>query len=160
MKFSPSKLNAFLFFKLPSAYWSGVRVKQIDLQECTVAVTHKWFNQNPFKSMYFAVQAMAAELTTGALVMYHIQQSGKKAAMLVTANKSRFTKKATGTIKFTCIQGDLIKTALENAIATNEGQVVTLTSKGVNQKGEQVCVMEFEWSIKIRQQMHGIKQLS
>jgi hypothetical protein len=28
--------------------------------------------------MYFAVQAMAAELSTGALVMYHIKQSGKK----------------------------------------------------------------------------------
>jgi hypothetical protein len=28
--------------------------------------------------MYFAVQAMAAELSTGALVMYQIQKSGKK----------------------------------------------------------------------------------
>jgi hypothetical protein len=28
--------------------------------------------------MYFAVQAMAAELSTGALVMYQIQKSEKK----------------------------------------------------------------------------------
>ena len=32
-------------------------------------VKHRWINQNPFNSMYFAVQAMAAELSTGALVM-------------------------------------------------------------------------------------------
>jgi hypothetical protein len=34
-----------------------------------VSVKHRWINQNPFNSMYFAVQAMAAELATGALVM-------------------------------------------------------------------------------------------
>jgi len=37
-------------------------------------VKHRWLNQNPFNSMYFAVQAMAAELTTGALVMYQIKK--------------------------------------------------------------------------------------
>ena len=30
MKFSASNLNKFLFFKLPSAYFCGVRVKQIE----------------------------------------------------------------------------------------------------------------------------------
>ena len=69
MEFTPLKLNFFLFFKLPSAFWSGVRVKSISKEQCIVTVKHRWFNQNPFKSLYFAVQAMAAELTTGALVM-------------------------------------------------------------------------------------------
>ena len=69
MEYSPSKLNTFLFLKLPSAFWSGVRVKSISIEKCVVTVKHRWFNQNPFNSMYFAVQAMAAELTTGALVI-------------------------------------------------------------------------------------------
>lgn len=150
MKFTPTRLNTFLFYKLPSAYWCGVRVKDITLNQCTVTVTHKWFNQNPFKSMYFAVQAMAAELTTGALVMYYIQQSNKKVAMLVTSNKSTFTKKATGKITFTCNQGSLVKDIIERAVATGESQVVTLTSTGSKANGEQVSVMEFEWSIKLR----------
>jgi hypothetical protein len=47
----------------------------------------------PFNSMYFAVQAMAAELSTGALVMYQIQKSGKKISMLVANNKGNFKKK-------------------------------------------------------------------
>ena len=74
MEFTPLKLNIFLFFKLPSAFWSGVRVKSISKEQCIVTVKHRWFNQNPFKSMYFAVQAMAAELTTGALVMMQIKK--------------------------------------------------------------------------------------
>lgn len=63
MEFNTRNLNRFLFFKLPSAWWTGVRVTEIVNTKCEVCVTHKWFNQNPFNSMYFAVQAMAAELT-------------------------------------------------------------------------------------------------
>lgn len=150
MKFTPSKLNMFMFFKLPSAYWSGVRVKSIAGEKCEVKVKHKWFNQNPFKSMYFAVQAMSAEFTTGALVMFHIQQSKKNISMLVAQNKAVFTKKATGRIVFTCEEGLKIKDVIQKAIDTNEGQTVWLTSRGVNEKGEQVSEMQFEWTIKVR----------
>lgn len=150
MKFTPSKLNAFMFFKLPSAFWGGVRVKSIEETNCKVTVKHRWFNQNPFNSMYFAVQAMAAEFTTGALVMLQIKKSGKNISMLVANNKSSFTKKATGRITFTCNQGDLIKETIQKAIDSMEGQTVWLTSIGVNENGEQVSEMQFEWTIKVR----------
>lgn len=139
-----------MFFKLPSAYWSGVRVKNISLDTCQVQVKHKWFNQNPFKSMYFAVQAMAAEFTTGALVMYQIKQSGKNISMLVAENKAVFTKKATGKIIFTCNEGNKIKNTIEKAIESNEGQTIWLTSIGVNEKGEQVSEMQFQWTVRVR----------
>ena len=66
-------INYFLFFKLPSAYWSGVRVKSINNNECVVSVKLNWFNKNPFKSIFWAVQGMAAELSTGMLLsLIHI----------------------------------------------------------------------------------------
>jgi hypothetical protein len=44
--------------------------------------------------MYFAVQAMAAELTTGALVMYQFKKKWvAKISMLVANNKGNFEKK-------------------------------------------------------------------
>ena len=150
MEFTPSKLNTFLFLKLPSAFWSGVRVKQISSQECTVTVKHRWFNQNPFNSMYFAVQAMAAELTTGALVMCQIKESGKKISMLVANNKGNFTKKATGRITFTCKEGYLIEEAIKKTIATGEGQTFWMKSIGTDEKGDQVSEMDFEWSIRAK----------
>ena len=150
MEFTPFKLNAFTFFKLPSAFWSGVRVKQITSENCKVSVKYSWFNQNPFKSMYFAVQAMAAEFTTGALVMFHIKSSRKNISMLVAQNKAVFTKKATGKITFTCNQGKEIAECIENAIRTNEGQTIWLTSIGINENGEQVSEMQFQWTIKSR----------
>lgn len=150
MEFTPIKLNTFTFFKLPSAFWSGVRVKSISSKICQTTVKYGWFNQNPFKSMYFAVQAMAAEFTTGALVMYHIKESKKDISMLVAQNKAVFTKKATGRITFTCNQGNLIAEVIQKAIDTNEGQTVWLTSIGMNEKGEQVSEMQFEWTLKAR----------
>ncbi len=150
MEFTPSKLNTFLFFKLPSAYWSGVRVKEISTTSCKATVKHRWFNQNPFNSMYFAVQAMAAELTTGALVMYHIKKSGKKISMLVANNKGNFSKKAKGRITFTCSDGHLIQEAIAATIATGEGQTFWMASIGKDSAGDQVSHMEFEWSIKVK----------
>ena len=150
MEFTPSKLNTFLFFKLPSAFWSGVRVKQISPLECVVTVKHRWFNQNPFDSMYFAVQAMAAELSTGALVIYQIQKSGKKISMLVANNKGNFTKKATGRITFTCKDGDLPEKAIQETIANGEGQTFWMKSIGTDEKGIQVSEMDFEWSVRVK----------
>ncbi len=150
MKISASSLNKFLFFKLPSAFICGVRVKEIDENKCVVTVKHRWMNQNPFNSMYFAVQAMAAELTTGALVMLKIKETGKNISMLVANNKGNYSKKATGRITFVCNDGLLVNQAIQKAIATGEGQTFWMKSIGTNENGEQVSEMEFEWSIRIK----------
>ncbi|ALJ05014.1 thioesterase [Pseudalgibacter alginicilyticus] len=150
MVLSPGKINTFNMFKLPSAYFSGVRVKYIDDQKCIVVVKHKWINQNPFKSMFWAVQGMAAELATGALVLGKIKESGKNISMLVANNNGNFTKKATGKITFTCIDGKLIEDVLSTAIKTGEGQTFWMQSIGVNEAGIQVSNFNFEWSIKVK----------
>ena len=150
MQFTAGNLNKFLFFKLPSAFWCGVRAKSIDAYQCTATVKFRWFNQNPFNSMYFAVQAMAAELTTGALVMFQIKKSGRKISMLVANNKGNFTKKATGRITFVCRDGHLIEQAIQQTIATGEGQTFWMKSIGTDEKGDQVSEMDFEWSVRLK----------
>ncbi len=150
MKLTPSKINAFNIFKLPSVYLLGIRVKSIDRGCCTVSVKHRWINQNPFKSLFWAVQGMAAELTTGALVMAKIQESRKKVSMLVTTNNATFTKKATGRVTFVCNDGELIDHALQKAIETGEGQTIWMKSVGTNTDGVEVSTFNFEWSIKVK----------
>lgn len=150
MSISPFKLNLYMFFKLPAAFWCGVRAKSISAEICQSTVKYRWFNQNPFHSMYFAVQAMAAEFTTGVLVMYQIKESGKNISMLVANNKATFTKKARGRITFVCNQGNLIKDTILKAIASGEGQTIWLTSTGTDENGDQVSEMQFEWSVKVK----------
>lgn len=150
MKLSAFKINCFLFFRLPSAFWCGVRLKQLNAATSLVSVRHRWINQNPFRSMYFAVQAMAAELSTGALVLYHVRQSGHDISMLVASHQSTFSKKATGRINFACADGPLVAQAIEQALATAAGTTLIMKSTGTNEQGEQVSHMQFEWTLKIK----------
>ena len=133
MSLSPSKFNVFAFFKLPSAWWSGVRLRSFDEEKAVVTVRHKWFNQNPFKSMFWAVQGMAAELSTGIMVSSQIRERSESISMLVAGNNASFSKKATGKITFTCEDGHKIKEALDQTIATGEGQTFWMKSVGINE---------------------------
>ncbi|REE24559.1 uncharacterized protein DUF4442 [Winogradskyella pacifica] len=137
-------------FKLPAAFFTGVRTKELKENSCVVSVKHRWVNQNPFNSMFWAVQGMAAELTTGALVMKKIKGSGKKISMLVASNNASFTKKATGRITFTCNEGHKIDDAINKTIETGEGQTVWLKSNGVNADGVEVSSFNFEWTLKVK----------
>ena len=150
MKITPRKINAFMFFKLPLAYISGMRVVGLTNTKCEVKIKHKWINQNPFKSMFWAAQGMAAEMTTGVLVMQEIELSNKKVSMLVTYQEANFYKKATGKIIFTCVGGELVKKAIQKSIATKEGQVVVLEAEGKNEDGVVVSNFQFHWSLKVK----------
>ncbi|OIQ29778.1 MAG: thioesterase [Bacteroidetes bacterium MedPE-SWsnd-G2] len=150
MTITAKKINYFLMFKLPAAYICGVRAIQLDHKRCTVSVKHRWINQNPFKSMFWAVQGMAAELTTGALVMKCIKESNEPISMLVAQNKAIFTKKATGRIYFECTEGALIKETIKRAIETKEGQTIWMNAIGKTKDGIEVSNFSFEWTLKLR----------
>ncbi len=151
MELTPSKLNMFTMFKLPAAWLCGVRVKQIDKKNCKVTVKHRWFNQNPFNSMFWAVQGMAAELTTGALIVSQIRNSKKNISMLVANNNANFSKKARGRITFTCEEGLSVEKAINTAIKTEEGQTIWMKSIGIDKKGDVVSTFNFEWTLKVKQ---------
>jgi len=151
MSQSIRKINTFTFLKLPSAWWCGVRLKKIDTNSAVVSVKHRWFNQNPFKSMFWAVQGMAAEFATGIMVTNQINATGKRISMLVANNNANFSKKATGRITFTCNDGHLIKEALDKTIATGEGQTIWMKSVGVNEDGIVVSTFNFEWTVRLKQ---------
>ncbi|MEO8932827.1 MAG: DUF4442 domain-containing protein [Xanthomarina sp.] len=150
MKITPNKLNTYLLFKLPSAYFTGVRTRYIDSEKCVVTVKHRWINQNPFKSMFWAVQGMAAELTTGALVMQQVKASGKNISMLVANNQASFVKKATGKITFACTDGEKVTEVIKNAIETGEGQTLWMQATGTNAEGIEVSKFKFEWTLKLK----------
>lgn len=151
MPITPKKITVFTFFKLPSVFWLGIRVKSISETDCTVKVKHRWISQNPFKSLFWAVQGMAAELSTGALVMSNIEESKLPISMLLLNNKANFSKKAIGRITFTCTDGLKIKEAINKAIKTKEGQTCWMTSIGVNENDDVVSTFEFEWTVKLRE---------
>ena len=150
MKFTPRKVNLFNLVKVPLAYLGGVRVRAITDAEVVVSIKYRWMNQNPFKSMFWAAQGMAAEMPTGVLVMKAIYDSNRKVSMLVTKQEAQFFKKATGRILFSCKGGNEIRDAIQRSIKTREGQVIVLTSEGKNKEGVIVSRFQFHWSLRVK----------
>ncbi len=144
------KFSLFLFWKLPSAFFSGVRVKSIDEENCVVTVPYKWFSQNPFKSTYFACLSMAAEMSTGTLALAHTHKLSPGVSMLVVHMEGDFLKKATGITSFICRDGLKIQEAIAASIQSGQGVSVQTTSVGTNEAGEQIAEFRVTWSFKAR----------
>lgn len=147
---STSRLRLYLLKKIPIAYLAGIRFAELSDEKCITCVKLGWLNQNPFKSMFWAVQGMAAEFSTGFLCSTKIQKSGKKISMLVVSQQAEFTKKAVGKITFSCEQGNELDSVLQKAIATKQGQTLIMKSVGIDEKGDVVSRFQFTWSFKMK----------
>lgn len=145
------KFGLYLLAKLPSAFICGVRVYQLNPNQAVVTVPYKWLSQNPFRSIYFACQAMAAEMSTGLLALGHIHGRKPAISMLVTRIEAQFTKKANSRIYFTCSNGAQMLQAIEAAVQSGEGQTFTATSTGKTATGELVSEFKIEWSFRVKQ---------
>ena len=140
--------NFFLFKDLPSAWLCGVRIIKLDQVECKAKVRHNWFNSNPFNSLYWVVQGMASELTTGMLIINQKDKSGYDISMLVTSNTSKFFKKARGKIVFECSDIKKIHEAFSGLTKDNPTTILNLNSKGFDSDGDLVSEFTYEWSLK------------
>ena len=142
------KYNLFLFKDLPSAWLCGIRINELNDKKCLVSVKHNWFNSNPFRSLYWAVQGMASELTTGMLIIKEKDNFDFNISMLVVSNSSKFLKKAKGKIIFECNDVKIIKDSFQNLTINSPTTVIKLSSKGYDSIGDIVSEFNYEWSIK------------
>ena len=147
----PFKLRLFLLTKLPSAFFSGVRVQYVDEEKCVVTVPYKWFSTNPFRSTYFACLSMAAEMSTGVLAMAHTYQSDPPVSMLVLKVDGNFVKKAVGLTSFSCEEGSRISQMIREAKASGKSTNITVRSVGTDKEGSIVADFYITWGFKVKQ---------
>lgn len=134
--------------KLPTALFWRLRVVSLDEQKCQVSIPYFWRSKNPFKSIYFAALAGAAELSTGALCQLALAGKGSF-SMLVVDFRAEYSKKANTKILFACEQGgELFR--LIDALKPGETNQLTMLSIGKNKAGEEVARFFITWSFKRR----------
>ena len=153
---NPLKFRLYLFAQIPSAFFSGIRIREIDETHSVVTVPYTWFSKNPFRSTYFACLSMAAEMSTGALAMSHVYKRQPPISMLVVSAEANYFKKATGLTRFQCTDGLVIKTAIEQALSTGEGQTIKTRSLGTNTAGEAIAEFFITWSFKLKTIKKGL----
>lgn len=144
------KLKLFLLQKLPLALVAGLKVTEINDKGAKVKIPYKHLNINPFKSMYFAAQSMAAELSTGILALAAVQDEEAPMSMLVLNMQAAFTKKATTAIVFSCSEGESISQAIHQAKISGEGQTITVKSRGFDKNNDLVSEFQFTWTFKLK----------
>lgn len=144
------KFRMYLLYKLPAAFFSGIRIREINTEKCTTSVPYKWLTQNPFRSTYFASLAMAAEMSTGVLALSNVYQRKPAVSMLVTKMEANYFKKATSTSFFTCEDGSKIANAVNDAIRSGDGKTVTVKTTGRNKDDEMIAEFLFTWSFKAK----------
>ncbi|MDX5479135.1 PaaI family thioesterase [Fontibacter flavus] len=135
-----------MFFKLPSAIFWKLKIKSLSLEKCEVTIPFFWRSQNPFKSIYFAAMAGAAELSTGALCQLSMAGKGKF-SMLVVDFKAEYHKKANQKITFTCNQGKELNELIDK-LQPNDTGTLTMVSTGTSPQGEVVARFFVTWSFK------------
>jgi hypothetical protein len=152
---SPLLLPVGLLYKLPAAFFCGVRLRELSETTCRTTVPYGWRSQNPFRSTYFAAQAMAAEMSTGALVLLAAENAGVPFSTLILGMDASFGKKATALATFTCDEGAAIFDAVADALATGEARTATLHTVGRMADGTEVSRFAFTWSVKARRTSPG-----
>lgn len=148
---NPFMLPLFMLAKLPLGLFAGLRVRSLETDRCTTSLPYGWRTTNPFRSIYFAAQSMAAELSTGALAKLAVEASPASVAMLITGLEAEFGKKANAEVKFTCEDGEKIFAAVCEAAAGDEPVVVRAATVGRMGDGTEVSRFVFTWSFKRRQ---------
>ena len=140
--------RAMLWKTLPLAAFAGLRVARLDETGAEVTLPAGWKTQNPFGSTYFAAQAMAAEMSTGAPALWFIEQSGAKVSSLVTGLAAKFTRTAVSEARFVFTDGAAMRAAIDRAVQTGEPVVFTARSIGTQRDGTQIADFTVDWSFK------------
>lgn len=136
--------------ELPMGTIAGLKITELDDEQCKVTVPYKYINKNPFNTTYWAVLGMAAEMASGAMVQMYTHKTTPSVSMFVTGCNGKFIKRALGVTTFVCNDGKLIEAAVKRAVETNTPQTITSDSKGYNKENVLIAEFSFEWSLKAR----------
>ena len=146
---SPWKWRAFTLTKLPSLALWRVKVRELDAGTCAVSMPYGYRTQNPFRSVYFAAQAGAAELSTGTLAFLHLAGQ-PPTSMLVTQFDSKYHRKAAGKLRFVCEDGAAIGEAVAGTLADGEPRSVVAYARALLADGAVASEFWVTWSFRRR----------
>jgi hypothetical protein len=146
----PWNFRLYLWARLPLAACAGLALRRLDDDGCTVALPGGWRTQNPFQSMYFAAQAMAAEMSTGAPAMMIAEGASASVSMLVREVRGVFTRRIQGDASFAFDDLEGMRAAVERAVATGESESFVARSTGRTKDGSAASEFEITWSFKRR----------
>ena len=142
------KQKLFLLKHLPLGLFVGLKLLKVDSTNAVVSVPFKYLNKNPFRSIYFSVLSMAAELSTGVLAMAAVYDAKKPISMLLITMNAEFVKKAKTRVFFSCNNGENIVDTINKSIESKNGETIKLYSEGHDINNDLIAKFQFTWTFK------------
>ena len=146
---NPWGFRGYLWTKLPLAACAGLSLRTLDETSCSVRLPGGWRTRNPFGSTYFAAQAMAAEMSTGAPA-FMLVAGTPGVALILREIRAVFTKRIVSACVFTFTEVAAMRAVVERAAQSGESEVYTGRSTGRGPDGEAAAEFDVTWSFKRR----------
>jgi acyl-coenzyme A thioesterase PaaI-like protein len=135
---------------IPMIGYVRPKLERIDENTAVLSIRLRRRTKNHLKSMYFGALAVGADVTAGLHAFYFCEKLGVKPSFAFKSMKADFHKRAMGTVRFTCNEGQQVKQVVETAIATGERQNAFVHVEACTEDGEVVAVFEMEISVKVK----------
>jgi hypothetical protein len=148
---SPWGFRLYLLGRLPLAAFAGLRLRRLDDEACAVWLPGGWRTRNPFASTYFAAQAMAAEMSTGAPALVLARAAPASVALILTGLAATFTRRIQGGAVFTFADVAGLRATIERVAAAGGTGTYTGRSTGRTSDGEVAAEFDVTWSFKRRE---------
>ncbi len=146
-----AKVRLFGLMKVPMLASVKPVVEELSAERCVVRIQLRRWTKNHLKSMYFGALAIGADISAGALALYHIEKSKKKISLVFSSVHGDFLRRPEKDVYFICDSGQAIEEQVQNAIASGERQtgrvrVIATTSLDVHEKP----VAQFEMGLSLK----------
>jgi hypothetical protein len=143
---NPWQLRLWMLTKLPMGLVSGMYVESLDENSCRVVLKDRRWIRNPFRSVFWAVMGMAAELSTGALV--YAYASGSDVRFILVGMEAEFFKKTKGKSYYFCDTGFDVLRSIELLVHPNDTSFVMLPVTAKDQAGQVLATFTFHWQLR------------
>lgn len=121
------KIQGFIQHKVPMMSYAGITIEGVDSEHCIVKIPLKQETKNHLDSMYFGALAVGADGAGGMIALYHIMMSGRDVSLVFKDFTAKFLRRPEADVYFTCNNGEAIKQAVDQTIATGERVNLPLT---------------------------------
>ncbi len=147
---APLALTAFMAAKMPLGIPAGLRIDRVDRASCTASLPGGWRTQNPFGSMYWAAQGMAAELATGLHGFILCSAAPVPVRMILAGCEGSFGRMCKGRGRFVFSNGQLVEDTILKTLASGESVLCPTEVIGYDLGGEEVSRWTFTWNFRAK----------
>ena len=143
---TPWKLRIWMMKRLPMGLISGMVIESLNENGCKVMLKDRFWIRNPFGSVFWAVMAMAAEMSTGVLVYAYV--SGTNTKYILIGVQGDFLKKLRGKSYYFCPSGQDVLRNLKSLENPGDTCTVLLPVTAYDQAGHIVAEFKFSWQLR------------